>query len=160
MQKTVAITVDRPVEEMYAFWRDFSNYPRLIDPLDTVVVQNGTVHWQATLPGDIDLSWESQVVEDRPYDAIVWRSPEGAALRNEGEITFRPAPAGRGVEVRFTLNLDPPGGEMGEAVAKLFGPVPHVLAYKALYRFKCLMETGEIPTLDNQPAAREGGQDE
>jgi len=39
-------------------------------------------------------------------------------------------------------------------VTTLFDLLPKEVASKALHRFKSLAETGEIPTLEGQPAGR------
>ena len=45
-------------------------------------------------------------------------------------------------------------------MASLFGGTPgKLLATKAVHRFKSLAETGEVPTLARQPAARNDGRD-
>ena len=44
---------------------------------------------------------------------------------------------------------------LGDAALKLLGTTPLGLAADgALHRFKSLVETGEIPTTERQPAAR------
>ena len=45
------------------------------------------------------------------------------------------------------------------AVAKLIHIVPREIVGHALYKFRALAITGEIPTTDPQPAARHGGVD-
>jgi uncharacterized membrane protein len=158
MQKS--ITVNRPLEEVYAFWRNFQGFPKLMDYVTSVedTGQNRT-HWKASLSSALNFEWDTEIVEDRPNEAIAWRSVEGAAMENSGSVHFKPAPADRGVEVTLDLEVNPPGGVLGDAVATLAGAGPESLAYKALYRFKNLIETGEIPTIKNQPAARDGGRD-
>ena len=54
----------------------------------------------------------------------------------------------------------PAGGALGAAAGKLLGGLPgKLLGVTALHRFKSLAETGEVPTLERQPAARGGGRD-
>lgn len=43
---------------------------------------------------------------------------------------------------------------IGKQVAKPLGIVPRLFTEKILRRFKCLAETGEIPTLEHNPSAR------
>ena len=53
------------------------------------------------------------------------------------------------------FRFDPPGGARGTAAVKLLGTTPLDLAADGvLRRFKSLVETGEIPTTERQPAAR------
>jgi uncharacterized membrane protein len=61
-------------------------------------------------------------------------------------VEFCDSPEGRGTVVTVTLAYDPPGGAVGQLVAKLFQKEPKIQARQDLRRFKQLMETGEIPT--------------
>lgn len=158
MQKS--ITVNRPIEELYAFWRNFQNLPCIMDYLDSVDVNGQRSHWKATAPGNIALEWDAEITEDRPNESIAWRSVEGAQLEYSGSVRFDPAPSDWGNIVTVNLDFNPPGGALGDAAAKLLGAAPDVIANKALYRFKALLETGEVPTTRNQPAARNGGRDD
>jgi uncharacterized membrane protein len=57
----------------------------------------------------------------------------------------------RGTEVRVVLEYIPPAGQIGFVVAKLFGEEPQQQVSEDLYRFKQLMETGEITSTEGQP---------
>lgn len=160
MQKVVAITINHPVEELYGFWRDFTNLPQLIDHVDLVTVEGDYVHWNMRLSDDQDISWVTTITDDLPNKKIAWHSLDETPIKHTGAVTFSPAPANKGVEVRLSLTFDAPDNPLAEALAKLLAPAPRTLAYKALYRFKSLAETGEIPTTYSQPAARGDGRDE
>jgi uncharacterized membrane protein len=69
-------------------------------------------------------------------------------------IDLAPAPGDQGTETTLTFTFDPPGGVVGEALAKLFAVPPNTMAGKALRRFKALCEAGEMPTLRHNPSAR------
>jgi uncharacterized membrane protein len=154
------ITVNRPLEEVYAFWRDFQHFPDLMSYVTSVEeVGPNRTHWKARLSSALNFEWDTEVVEDRPNEAIAWRSIDGASMQNSGEVHFKPAPGDYGVEVTLNLDVNPPGGVLGDAVAMLAGAGPESLISKALYRFKTLIESGEIPTDKPQSAARDGGQD-
>ena len=60
----------------------------------------------------------------------------------------------RGTEVRVHFQYRPPAGRLGSAVAWLFGEEPSIQVREDLRRFKQLMETGEISTIDGQPSGR------
>ena len=49
------------------------------------------------------------------------------------------------------IAYDPPGGVIGELVAKLFQREPRIQTRRDLRRFKQLMETGEIATNARNP---------
>ena len=91
------------------------------------------------------MSWESVVTKDVPGKEIYWQSAPGADIANSGRIEFREA-GPRGTVVRATIAYDPPGGAIGQFIAKLFQREPRIQARRDLRRFKQLMETGEIAT--------------
>ena len=148
-----SITIDRPIAELYKFWRDFSNLPRFMHHLQSVEVINNTLsRWTATAPAGTTVSWDAQIVSEKENESIMWKSLEDAQISNAGSVKFSPAPGGRGTEVRVSLSYAPPAGSVGVMVAKLFGEEPTQQIIKDLHRFKNLMETGEIPTTQGQSA--------
>ena len=68
-------------------------------------------------------------------------------MPNSGSVEFIEEPAGRGTRVRVRLEYHPPGGTVGAFVAKLFGEEPQMQVGGDLWRFKELMEAGELPRL-------------
>jgi uncharacterized membrane protein len=155
------ITINRPVEQVYAYWRNFENFPRFMRNLSSVeVVDSGRSRWRATGPAGIPVEWEAQVVDDVENELIAWRSVEGSAVENRGTVQFRRAPGARGTEVRVRLEYMLPAGALGRSVAWLFGKDPDQQVHEDLRRFKQIMETGEVPLSDGpglwraaQPAA-------
>ena len=116
---------------------------------------DGRMHWKVEGPLGRAQEWDSETMDDRPGEGVGWRSLSGAAISNEGSVSFRPAPADRGTVATLRLRFDPPGGALGDAAAKLLASRPLDLAAdRVLRRFKNLVETGEIPTTERQPAAR------
>jgi uncharacterized membrane protein len=155
------ITVNRPVEEIYAFWRNFENLPRIMHHLEDVVVTGDGMRsfWTAKAPLGATVSWEAEIINDVPNERIGWRSLEGADVPNAGSVSFKPAPGGRGTEVHVNMKYDPPGGQLGSIIAKLFGEEPEMQIQEDLYRFRQLMEAGEISTSVGQTSGREKGKD-
>ncbi len=150
-----AITINRPQEEVYAFWRNFENLPRFMNHLQSVTVrEDGVSHWVAKGPAGTEVSWDAEIVEERVNELIVWRSLPGSTVRNVGAVTFEPATGNRGTVVRVDLKYDPPGGKLGSSVAKLFGEAPEKQIPMDLFRVKNLLETGEISRTEGQPAGR------
>jgi uncharacterized membrane protein len=153
-------TIGRPIADLYAFWRDPEHYPQIMDHLTSVERLSDTrSRWQAKGPAGIIVTWEAEFIEDAPSERLVWRSVEGAPFETSGSIHFRRAPKNLGTEVTLLLDLQLPGGRIGDTAAKVLGYDPGLMGYRALHRFKALMETGEIPTTEGQPAARGDGRD-
>lgn len=142
-------TINRPLEEVYAFWRNFENFPRFMRHLESVrVTGDGRSHWRAKGPAGMTVEWDAEIIEERENERISWKSLEGAEVENSGTVRFQHAPGARGTEVRVQLQYRPPAGRLGRIVASLFGEEPGQQIHEDLRRFKQLMETGEIPLSD------------
>jgi uncharacterized membrane protein len=153
MQVTRVITINRPVDEVYAFWRDFENLPRFMYHLEHVeTTSDRRSHWVAKAPVGKAVEWDAEITDDRPNELISWKSI-GADddVRNSGTVRFSEAPGDRGTEVRVDLHYDPPGGKAGAFVAKLFGEEPSIQINDDLRRFKQVMELGEVVRSHGSP---------
>jgi uncharacterized membrane protein len=140
-----SITVGRPVEEVYAFWRNFENLPRFMRHLESVtVLDDRRSHWVAKAPAGTSVEWDAELTEDRPNELIAWRATEGADVWNSGTVRFQAAPGGRGTEVRVELAYDPPLGKLGSKVAMLWREEPGQQVQDDLRHFKQVMEIGEV----------------
>lgn len=142
------VTINKPAQELYAFWRDFPNLAGVLENVESIVPAGGGTDrttWTVKAPGGRTVSWDAEVTEDQPGRVIGWRSAEGADVHNSGRIEFNEV-AGRGTVVRAVIGYDPPGGAIGEFIAKLFQREPAIQARRDLRRFKQFMETGEIAT--------------
>jgi uncharacterized membrane protein len=147
-----AITVMKPVAEVYRFWRDLENLPCFMTHLDDVdTTTDGKSHWVARGPLGLRVEWDAEIVTDKPNEVIAWRSLDGADVDTAGSVHFKELPNGRGTEVRVELKYDPPGGQVGTALAKLLGKAPDQQIRADMRRFKQLLEAGEIPSTEGQP---------
>lgn len=150
-----SMTINRSPEELYRFWRDFQNLPRIMSHLESVRVTSATKsHWVAKGPAGTSVEWDAEIYNEKENELIAWRSLEGADVDNAGSVHFRTAPEGRGTEVKVVVKYDPPAGKLGAAIAKLFGEEPEQQIQEDLRRFKQVMETGEAATTEGQPSGR------
>jgi uncharacterized membrane protein len=92
------------------------------------------------------VEWDATITEEEEGRLIAWESAPDAQIKHAGRVEFLDAPPGRGCWVRVTFAYEPPAGEIGKAIAKLFQKEPKMQARRDLRRFKQLMETGEIST--------------
>jgi uncharacterized membrane protein len=150
-----SITIGKTEDELRRFWRDPRTLPQIMAGFASVrATGDGRMHWQLEDPLGGVHGWDTETV-DTPGADIGWRSLADGAMRNEGSIRLRPAPAGRGTVVTLRVRLHPPGGALGSQALERLGATPlHLAIEGALRRFKNLVETGEIPTTARQPAAR------
>lgn len=153
VEKTV--TINKPVEELYRFWRNFENLPHFMKHLKSVtVISDKRSHWIANAPLGASVEWDADIVNEQENYFIAWASVEGADVDNSGFVRFQPAPQGRGTEVKVVIEYNPPGGAIGAGLAKLFGEEPEQQVGDDLRRFKMLMEAGEIATTEGQSSGR------
>jgi uncharacterized membrane protein len=150
-----SVTINRPPEELYSFWRNFENLPQFMKHLESVTVTgDGRSHWVAKGPAGSSVEWDAEVYNEKENELIAWRSLEGSQVDNAGSVHFEPAAGGRGTVVRVVLKYDPPAGKLGALVARLFGESPEQQVEEDLRRFKQLMEAGETLTTAGQPSGR------
>lgn len=145
-----AVTVDRPLPDVFRFWRSLENLPAFMKHLDSVSQREaGISHWVARSPAGMRVEWDARIINEIDNKLIGWQSLEGAMIATAGSVNFRETP--RGTEVRVHLQYNPPAGRLGAAVAWLFGEEPSLQVREDLRRFKQFIETGEIPTTEGQP---------
>jgi len=146
---TRSITISRPPEDVYRFWRRLDNLPQFMRHLESVeVIDQQRSHWRAKGPADKTVEWDAIITQDQPNELIAWQAEGDADVYNEGTVRFRPAPGGRGTEVTVDLRYDPPGGVAGVAVAKLLHREPGQQVYDDLRRLKQVLEVGEVVKSD------------
>jgi uncharacterized membrane protein len=141
--------VNRPPNEVYTFWRNFTNLPRFMKHLDSVEdLGDARSRWKATGPAGTEVEWEATIIADVPGEVITWRSLENSDVDNAGAVRFEAAPGGRGTIVKVNIQYNPPAGVIGATVAKLFGEEPEQQLDDDLRRFKQVLEVGEVVVSD------------
>jgi uncharacterized membrane protein len=139
-----SVTVNRPVDEVYAFWKNFENMPKFMKHLDSVQsTGENTSRWTAGSSQGLSVAWEVQLVEDRPNQLLSWQTIGVSDVTGTGRVEFTPAPGGRGTEVRADISYQPPGGALGAKIARVFRDIPGVKIENQLNTFKQIIETGE-----------------
>jgi len=140
-----SVTINRSAEELYEYWRNFENLPKIMRHVQSVTVSDDThSHWVVKGPAGKKLEWDAEIINDIPFNAIAWRSLESADVANAGTVRFHENDGATDVEV--TLEYIPPAGRLGQAVAALLGKQPEIQIEDDLQRFKQLAETGKTVT--------------
>jgi uncharacterized membrane protein len=140
-----SITINRPVLEVYRFWRNFENLPRFMDHLEAVTVIDETrSHWVAKGPAGTRAEWDAIIHNEIEDELIAWRSLPGSEIKNAGSVRFTPSAGGTSTEVRVVLSYEPPAGELGVAFAKLLGEEPSKQVADDLRRLKQVMDSGDV----------------
>lgn len=140
-------------DELYRRWRDPETLRRIMAPIaDVQPMGDGQTRWSS---GHDLGTWDMRLADDRPGEFMRWVAQGDGALIREASVRFRPATGKRGTVVTLRASFDPPGGMLGRiATQMLNNTLPASLASKSLHYFKALVQTGEIPTTERQPAAR------
>jgi len=161
-----ALTIGKPREEVYRFWRNLENLPRFAPHVLRVRVEDERrSYWEVEGPHGASVEWESEITRDTPNEEIEWRTTANRKIANFGSVSFRDAPAGRGTIVRVHLEYVSPAGSLGAAIARMIGRAPQSMVEQALRRLKQLLEAGEVATTQGQSSGRtslgttQGGRD-
>jgi uncharacterized membrane protein len=140
-----SVTILRPREELFSFWRRLENLPRIMAHLISVTELDGNrSHWVAQgLTGPIE--WDAEIFNERPDEMIAWKSCEGADVATAGSVHFEAAPGDRGTEVKVVMDYIPPAYKLGAGIAWLAGRDAETQIREDLRTFKRIMETGAVP---------------
>jgi uncharacterized membrane protein len=145
IQKTLRI--EAPVDRVYAFWRDYRNFPLFLSGIRRVDdLGGGRSRWVLDGP-DGTLEWNAVVTVESPGALLAWRSEPGAVLENAGAVRFSREGTGTRLDLRFCYN---PPTQAGAAVAELFGADPRAQLNQDLGRLKSLLESGTRSELYGQ----------
>jgi uncharacterized membrane protein len=152
-------TINADAQDLYALWRNFELAPRWMEFVVSVEKKSDTLsHWVMGDPEDPDgkrVEWDAEVIADEPGRKIAWKSVD-AKVNECGEVTFEPAPGGRGTTVTLRESADVPGGILGQAAAAASKRSPRQVVIEDLRHFKQLAEAGEIPNVEKNPHGPRG----
>jgi len=135
-----AITIGRPRADIVRLFQDAELLAEVVgDFAEVHSAGQGRLRWTFLFDGGA--AWDCViVVEDDIRVRFVDVHPERTA---ELTLDFRDAPNDLGTEVTARVSSPAPGALTG------------ALAYKALYRARAVLLTGEAPTIKYNPSARD-----
>ncbi len=85
-----SIRINRPRQEVYWFWRDFSNLPQFMKHLKSVEITGpGRSQWVAQGPGGSTVDWTAETISEVDGERIGWRSVEGSQVDNAGSCNSK-----------------------------------------------------------------------
>jgi uncharacterized membrane protein len=155
-----SVTINRPAEDLYNYWRDFSNLAQVLPILKSVEVQDAAhSHWTLNGPVGMKIEWDTEIINEEPNTVIGWRSLENPYMDHAGSVRFRPAPANQGTEVLIEMEYRPIGGAVSIGLMNLLGKSPEQQISAGLYRFKQWMELGEMAMVEGQSSGRKKGEE-
>jgi uncharacterized membrane protein len=137
------VSIHRPVEEVFSFYRDFRNMPSFLgDVMAVEPIDSDTSRWTIQGPLGIRLVWSIRVTEEIPNRSIRYETVAPPGLRTTWEVRFASCSAEAETEVRETLRM--PLGRLGHAALALVGKFPAAEVGANLHRLKQIMETGRV----------------
>jgi uncharacterized membrane protein len=149
-----SLTIEAPVEDVYAFLANHENFPRFMRNVRSVESRGeGLSHWRVAGPAGASVEWDAETTAMKPNECIAWRSMPGSAVEHEGVMRLEPYRDGTRLHVH--MSYCPPAGALGHAVAKLFGADPKSEMDEDLMRLKSVLEAGNTPKRETPAPPRE-----
>ena len=149
-----SFTVLQDPQTLYGLWRRLSNLPSFLPKVRSIeTTDHERSRWTIEGASDREYVWEAETVFDHPGRSIAWATAPRSGARHRAEIAFRQGTGRRGSVVTATVEYTPPA--LGNLGAKPLGGDPEQLVREGLRRFKQLVETGEIATVEGQPSGRD-----
>jgi uncharacterized membrane protein len=134
------INIERPVDEVFAFYRDFTNLPRYLgDVMAVEPINRTTSRWTIQGPLGLRAHWIAVVTQERLNEVICY---EITGTGTSWTICFAAGPRVGSTHLREILRT--PFGKMGRVALALLGKDPAQEVPANLGRLKQLMETGRV----------------
>ena len=136
-----SIEVQKPVDQVYAQWTQFDEYPKFMENVEEVrQLDDKHLEWKARVAGT-ERKWKAEIVEQQPNRVIAWRAITGD--KNAGKVEFEPIDGH--TKVKLAIDYDPPKGAAGEIGDKVVQATPRSVE-NDLKRFKEFIEQRPVPT--------------
>lgn len=149
------VTIEATPEAIYQAWKRPETLRAVLAHIaDVTQLDDGASRWTLRDPLGGEHAFVVEVVDDVPNQRIRFASRAPSSLLAHGQLALRDAPGDRGTEVRLHLHFNRPAGRLGDLVTKVLGGIPGAFCQRALNNLKSLLEAGELPTLNKNPAAR------
>ncbi len=145
---TESLIIKGTPQELYDKWMQLDKFPRFLKSVKSVqIINNEVSHWVIQGPAGKNYELDTEIIKDDPNQRVSWRTIKGD-LQVHGQVTFAPLPKDQ-TDVSLILNIDPPGGELGEGLMKAIGD-PQEQLYHAMNDFKQYVEgkTERLPDKD------------
>src|SRR5262249_12427249 len=142
-QIEATVTIQRPVGEVFAFYRDFRNLPSFLGAVMEIEPTGPAIsRWTIEGPFGIRVHWTTEVTEERTNELIRYETVTSSATKTHWEIYFSPGAEPGETQVREVMKA--PGGRFAMDALALIGKFPAQEVSANLHRFKQFMETGRV----------------
>jgi uncharacterized membrane protein len=148
-----SVTIKRPVEKVFGFYRDFRNLPSFLgDVMEIEPISSNTSRWTIQGPLGIRGHWTIRVTEERTNELIRYETVSSPRLRTYWEIHFARGSTAGDTEVREVMKA--PLGRLGRTALALIGKSPAKEVASNLHRLKQVIETGRVTDTRNSVAGK------
>lgn len=156
------LIVNKPKNEVYAFWRKLENLPLFMKHLASVSeIDAKHSHWEAEVPGGIGrVKWNAEIVKEEEGNLIGWQSIPNSTINNAGKVTFKEALGGEGTELEVVISYHAPAGNLGAGIAKWANPVLEKMVRQDIMNFKEYIETKHTSSSQYNGSSNEGGRND
>ena len=138
-----AITIDRPVAEVFALLSDYANYPDFMPNVrDMEILPRLRHRWNMIAPGGVPIPVVDAITQLVPDEFVAWESEPGSALPYAGAASFRPN--GPGTLVRARMSYGPPLGALGNLGASALRQDPDSQLRAILENARAYLEAGKF----------------
>jgi len=142
-----SVTIRRPVEEVFQFYRDFRNLPRFLgDVMSIEPIGQETSRWTVQGVLGIRAHWTVRITEERANELIRYETVTSPALKTFWEVRF--ARGSTSKETLVSEAMKAPLGRAGRLALALIGKFPAEEVTANLHRLKQVMKRGWILVVD------------
>lgn len=139
------VTINAPVEKVFAAWSNFENFPYFMrNVIDVRKIDDRRSRWTVRGPAGAPVEWTAGITRLDQNQAIAWKTEPDALVQHAGVVHFSPAGEGA-TRADITFSYNPGAGAAAHLVARLFGVDPKSEMDEDLVRMKTFLETGKAP---------------
>jgi uncharacterized membrane protein len=137
------VTIQRPRDEVFTFYRDFQNLPSFLgDVMEVEQIGPATSRWTIQGPLGLRAHWTIRVIEERANELIRYETVTSTGLVTRWDIHFDTGSDAHETNVREVMK--PPLGRLGRVALAMIGKFPAEEVSANLHRLKEIMETGRV----------------
>src|SRR5207244_6535398 len=79
------ITIAAPVEHVFAFWREYENFPRFMSHVREVRDLGGQrSRWTVAGPAGMPVEWDAELTQVVPNQVLAWKTVGGSTVEHAG----------------------------------------------------------------------------
>lgn len=114
-----SVDIDRPIGQVFSFFKDFESFPRIAGGLRSVVdYEDGRSRWEAYAPSGGVVAWDVVVTKYVPNSVIAWASVPRSDIDMHGLVRFTPLGPSR-TRIDVDVSYQPAHTRLNDAVLSI-----------------------------------------